>query len=134
MSLLNSDTGKETYHEMCQEFVELIVEAGIKAMSISGEVLINRLIRKDPDEDFSRPDFSKTNIGPYKILSVIKAIVNNKSALIGLATQDLKKQILSDDLLKRDGASYIDPFFMPNVPTDRLYELHEIVKNGESEV
>lgn len=131
MALLNSDTGKETYEEMCQEFVELLVDAGIKAMSISGEVLINRLIRKDPDDDFKRPDFSKKNIGPYKILSVIKALVSNESALIGLSTQDLKKQILSDELLKKTGTSYIDDFFMPEVSTERLSELHEIVKRYE---
>ena len=131
MALLNSDTGKETYEEMCQEFVELLVDAGIKAMSISGEVLINRLIRKDPDDDFKRPDFSKKKIGPYKILSVIKALVSNESALIGLSTQDLKKQILSDELLKKTGTSYIDDFFMPEVSTERLSELHEIVKKYE---
>ena len=51
INLLNSNTGKTNYHEMCQEFVELLVDAGIGAMAISGEVIINRMIRKDPDDD-----------------------------------------------------------------------------------
>lgn len=130
MDLLNKSKvdSDMTYHEMAQTFTELLVDASIDAMAISGEVIINRLIRKDPDEDFVRPDFSNTDIGPYQILTVLKALENNPSPLIGISSQYLRKQLISDDILKKQGTSYIDVFFKKDTPTKRLKEIHDHVK------
>ena len=131
MDLLNTSKKgvTRTYHEMCQKFTELLLEAGIDAMAISGEVIINRLIRKDPDVDFERPDFEADILEPYQIYTVLKALTNNKSALIGLASQDIKKQLLSDDLVtKKTGTSYIDPFFKKRTSTKRLKKMKEMLK------
>ena len=117
-----------TYNQMAQKFTELLLQAGIGAMALSGEIIINRLIRQDPDETFSRPDFSKTDIGDYQIYTILKALEYNKSPLIGLSSQNIKRQLLSDDIVtKKSGTSYIDAFFKVDTPTDRLREIHEIV-------
>ena len=135
IDLLNKskkDDVRMTYNQMAQKFTELLLQAGIGAMALSGEVIINRLIRQDPDETFSRPDFSKTDIGDYQIYTILKALEYNKSPLIGLSSQNIKRQLLSDDIVtKKSGTSYIDAFFKVDTPTDRLREIHEIV-NKES--
>ncbi len=129
MSLLNTvdkENPNRSYSEMAQKFTELLLEAHIDAMAISGEIIINRLIRKDPDTDFERPDFSQDELEPYQIYTILRALSNNKSALIGLASQDIKKQILSDDLVtKKTGYSYIDPFFKKKTSTKRLTVIRE---------
>ena len=133
MDLLNTarkDQPELSYSEMTQKFTELLLEAKIDAMALSGELIINRLIRNDPDEDFERPDFTLDEIPPYQIYTVLKALFNNKSALIGLSSQDIKKQLLSDDLItKKTGTSYIDSFFKKDTSTKRLKDIHNIVKN-----
>ena len=132
MDLLNKSNSGEnsmTYHQMAQTFTELLLSAGIKAMAISGEVIINRLIRCDPDETFERPDFTNDILEPYQIYTVRNALEHNKSALIGLSAQDIKRQLLSDDLVtKKTGTSYIDAFFKKETPTDRMVDIHEILK------
>lgn len=131
IDLLNKskkDDVRMTYNQMAQKFTELLLQAGIGAMALSGEIIINRLIRQDPDETFSRPDFSKTDIGDYQIYTILKALEYNKSPLIGLSSQNIKRQLLSDDIVtKKFGTSYIDAFFKVDTPTDRLREIHEIV-------
>ena len=72
MSLINKkQKDKIGYSDVAQRFTELLVEAKISAMAIAGEIIINRMIRKDPDIDFERPDVSLEDIGPYQIMSVI---------------------------------------------------------------
>lgn len=133
MDILNSSSKYEvpmTYSEMAQKFTELLIDANIDAMAISGELIINRLIRRDPDEDFSRPDFTEKELEPYQIYTVLKALELNKSPLIGLASQNIKKQLLSDDLVtKKNGSSYIDPFFKKKVSTKRLKDIKHLLKN-----
>ena len=136
MDLLNTtkknQDGNLTYHEMAQIFTELLIESKIDAMAISGEVIINRLIRKNPDLDYERPDFSQKKLEPYQIYTVTKALTNNKSPLIGFSSQDIKKQMLSDDLItKKNGTSYLDPFFKKHTTTKRLKELRkDMEKHG----
>lgn len=134
MDLLNTSRKDKsmTYNDMAIRFTHLLLEANIKAMALSGELIINRLLRCDPDEDFSRPDFSgeRGDVPDYQIYTILKALENNKSVLIGLSSQDIKRQLLSDDLItKKTGASYLDPFFMKHTNTKRLKEIHKIIKN-----
>lgn len=136
MDLLNTSKNSNiinSYADMAQRFTELLLEASIDAMAVSGELIINRLIRKDPDTDFERPDFTLDDIGPYQIYTVLKALENNKSALIGLSSQDIKRQLLSDDLVtKKTGTSYLDVFFKKKTSTKRLKEIKTILKNFNS--
>lgn len=132
MDLLNRSRKDDeflTYDMMAQKFTELLVEANIDAMALSGELIINRLIRNDPDDNFERPDFSdRTGVPPYQILTVLAALENNKSALVGISSQYLKRQLLSDDLVtKKTGTSYLDPFFKKDNSTTRLREIQSIL-------
>jgi hypothetical protein len=135
MDLLNTakkDSPDMTYSEMVQIFTELLIESKIDAMALSGELIINRLIRNDPDEDFERPDFTEDEIPPYQIYTVLKALENNKSALVGLSSQNIKRQLLSDDLItKKTGTSFIDPFFKKKTSTKRLKNIHKHLKNKQ---
>lgn len=117
-----------SYHQMAQRFTELLIDGGIDAMALAGELIINRLIRKDPDEYFERPDFSLEDIGPYQIYTVLKALENNKSPLIGISSQYIKRQLISDDFVtKKTGTSYLDPFFRKETSTKRLKEIRKIL-------
>lgn len=129
MNLLNNSkstsNGTITYHEMAQKFTELLLDAGIKATALSGELIINRLIRNDPDVDYDRPDFSKEDIDKYKIVNVLNAIEYNKSPLLGLAGQNLKRQLLSDALVTtKDSPSYIDAYFKKKTSTENFIRKH----------
>jgi hypothetical protein len=133
MDLLNTSKKdsdeKVTYHWMAQTFTELLLESGIGAMALSGELIINRMLRNDPDEDFSRPDFTEDEVPDYQIYTILKALEFNASPLIGLASQNIKKQLMSDDLVtKKHGQSYIDSFFRKTTPTSRLIEMHKSVE------
>lgn len=129
MNLLNNSkstaNGSITYHEMAQKFTELLLDAGIKATALSGELIINRLVRRDPDLDYSRPDFSKEDIGKYKIVNILNAIEYNQSPLLGLAGQNLKRQILSDALVStKCSSSYIDAYFKKHTSTENFIKKH----------
>lgn len=132
MDLLNTANPENedmTYSEMAQKFTQLLLDASIDAMAVAGEIIINRLIRKNPDDDFERPDFTMNDIGEYQIYTVLKALENNKSLLIGLSSQDIKRQFLSDDLVtKKTGTSYIDAFFRKETSTQRLKDIRKLLK------
>lgn len=122
-----------TYSEMAQKFTDLLLEAGIAAMALSGELIINRLIRNKPDIDFSRPDFSKEEEPEYQIYTILKALENNKSLLIGISSQDIKRQLLSDDFITRKtGSTYLDSLFRKNTSTKRLKDIRKILDKRKS--
>lgn len=121
-----------TYSQMAQKFTELLLESGISAMALSGEIIINRLIRKDPDDDFGRPNFARDDIGDYQVYTVLKALEYNKSPLIGLSSQGIKRQLMSDDIIfKKHGTSYMDNFFKVELPSDRMSEIHNILNKDK---
>lgn len=119
MHLLNrnrKDGEPQTVSEVTQRFVELLVESGIKASSLAGECIINRLVRSDINT-YERPDFTRTKLEPYTIITVRKALEDNKSPGLGLSVQYIKRQLLSDEIVtERTGTSYIDPLLMSKVP------------------
>jgi hypothetical protein len=130
MALLNNAGSKDlniTLSEMCQRMLDILVEANIKANVISAELIINRLVRSVADP-YRRPDFSKDELEPYTIRTVSNALENNKSPLVGLSFQNIKRQLLSDELYnERNGASYIDPFYKESVSTSNYKKYHDII-------
>ena len=123
MSLINRQNKDDIdidIDTMCNEFLRLIIDAKIDAGSIATELIINRLIRS-AENIFERPDFSKDDIGPYEILTVSKALEKNPSPMIGLAFQNLKRQLLSNELFdERNETSYMDAYFKTEIPTENL--------------
>lgn len=122
---------KMTYSQMAQTFTELLVESGIDAMALAGELIINRLIRKLPDDDYERPDFSTDEVPPYQIYTVLKALKRNKSAYIGLASEDIKAQFLNDDFFTtKVGRSFIDVYYSKKTSTERLKEIAKRIQEA----
>jgi len=112
--------GDWTINDIVQKFLDLLVTSGIRGSGLSGEVIINRLIRSI-DRPYERPDFTRKKLEPYKVVTVSYALENNASPTIGLATQYLKRQLLSDALVTtRTSTSYIDAYMKPTV--SNLYD------------
>jgi hypothetical protein len=130
MDLLNKNKKDDidmTIDSMCQKFMELMIDSKISANIVAAEIIINRLIRS-VENPYDRPDFTQDEMPLYTIFTVRKALEKNRSPLIGLSFQDIKRQFLSDDLYdERDGTSYIDAFFRTEIPTDNLKTYAEMV-------
>ena len=122
----NTDDIEETIDTMSQKFLDLLIESNIAANVIAAELVINRLIRSI-DRMYERPDFRKNKLEPYSIYTVTRALEKNKSPLVGISFQNIKRQFLSDELYEdRTGTSFIDPFYWVDIPTDNLKEYSRI--------
>ena len=123
MSLINRQNKDNVEYDIdtiCNEFLRLIIEAKIGAGVIATELIINRLIRSSMNI-FERPDFSKDRVEPYQILTVSKALEKNPSPTIGLSFQNLKRQLLSNEMFEeRNEPSYMDAYFKTEIPTENL--------------
>ena len=131
MNLLNKenkDEIDETIDSISQKFLDLLIESKIDANVIATELIINRLIVSVKDK-YRRPDFSDEDLEDYEIVIVNKALTNNKSPLIGISFQNIKRQFLSDELFEeRDGTAYIDEFYRKEVSTANLKKYSKIVR------
>ena len=116
----NKDGIDDTIDDICNKFLGLVIEAKIGANAVATELIINRLIRS-AENIFERPDFSKDVVEPYQILTVSKALEKNPSPMIGLSFQNLKRQLLSNEMYEdRNEASYMDAYFKTEIPTENL--------------
>lgn len=130
MDLINKkkDNDNETIDSMLQQFLDLMVTAKISASIVAGEVIINRLI-KDVNDPYVRPDFSQEIMPKYQIKTVKNALTKNKSPLIGLSSEGLKKQLLDDELYTtRYEESYVDPLFKETISMKRLKGYSKLVR------
>lgn len=120
MNLINRDKGstvERSINAIAQRFIELLVESKIGASAVAAEIIINRLIRKE-DCIYDRPDFSSPRMPKYKIVTMAKALEWNRSPLVGLSYQYIKRQLLNDNLLTdKYEPSYLDPFFKETIDT-----------------
>lgn len=116
----NKDSVDYDIDTICNKFIELIIEAHIDAGVIATELIINRLIRSAANI-YERPDFSADKLEPYQILTVSKALEKNPSPIIGISFQNLKRQLLSNEMFEeRTEASYMDAYFKTEIPTENL--------------
>ena len=130
MDLINKkkDNDNETIDSMLQQFLDLMVTAKISASIVAGEVIINRLI-KDVNDPYVRPDFSQEIMPKYQIKTVKNALTKNKSPLIGLSSENLKKQLLDDELYEtRYETSYVDPLFKETISMKKLKGYSKLVR------
>ena len=130
MNLINKkkDNENETIDTMLQQFLDLMVTAKISASIVAGEVIINRLV-KDINDPYVRPDFSQEILPKYQIKTVKNALTKNKSPLIGLSSENLKKQLLDDELYStRYEESYVDPLFKETISMKRLKGYSKLVR------
>lgn len=139
MDLLGKDAAKyEDYSTLAQDFFETLIKAGINCRIVQAEVILNRLIR-DADDVFKRPNFSEFTNPKYKILNLNQALLNTKAPTVGISYQELKRQLLSDDIYEiKNESSYLDPLYASKIDTSHLKELARKVKekrakeNGQS--
>ena len=111
---------EETINSMVQKIIDLFVESGIDASAVQGELVINRLIR-DNVNTYERPDFTHYRYPEYHIVTVARALEHNKSPLLGMSFQEIKRQLLSDETFyKKDAPCYLDPLYKTTVSTKSL--------------
>ena len=131
MDLLNKekkDDIDETIDSMSNKFLDLLIESGIDANVIAAELITNRLIRSVKNK-YERPDFNEEKLEPYEIYTIRRALEKNKSPLIGISFQNIKRQFYSDELYEeRNGTSFIDPFYWRDIPTDNLKKYSKLAK------
>lgn len=134
MNLLNKekkDSINETIDSISEKFLDLLIQSKIDANAVAAELIINRLLR-DVDDIYARPDFSKEEMPQYKIYTVSRALERNKSPLIGISFQNIKRQFLSDELYEdRDGTSYIDEFYRTEISTSNLKNYAKLIKTND---
>lgn len=123
MSLLDSDK-KEGMDEVnidtvSQMVLDIFVESGLSASMVSGEILLNRMIRR-ADNVMKRPDFSKEEMPDYYIYTITKVLENNESITVGLGFENLKRQLLNSNLDERTEPSFMDAFFKETLSTDPI--------------
>lgn len=116
MNILNKGRDKMyTIPEILDYFCNLLIRAGIDAHCIQAELILSTLIR-DPDNIMERPDFSGNKMPKYTILTVNQAIKNCNSPILGLAFQDIRKQLLADaTFYEKHAGSYLDDIFRTKV-------------------
>lgn len=138
MNLVDKNAAKyESYHQLAQDFFELLINAGIKCRHIQAEIILNRLIR-DADNIYHRPKFSEFQEPHYKIINLNQSLTRHPAPTIGTSYQELKRQITSGDIFTKTGAAYTDALYAEKIPTKRLRELIERAKarkaklNGDS--
>ena len=129
MDLLGKNANKyEDFSTLIMDFFSTLMNAGINCRLVQAEIIINRLIR-DANDLYHRPDFTQFKMPEYKILNINQALLKTKAPTIGFSYQELKRQILSDDLYDiKDGSSYLDPMYVKKIDTYRLKELAKKVK------
>lgn len=117
MNLLNKESDKNyTIPEIVDYFCDLLIRAGINAHSLQAELILSTLIR-DPENIMERPDFSGNKMPDYTILTVNQAINNCASPIVGLAFQNIRKQLLADSTFyEKHAASYMDDFYRTSIP------------------
>lgn len=129
MDLLGKNAAKyDDYSQLAQDFFETLMHAGINCRIVQSEVILNRLIR-DANDLYKRPDFSKFENPQYKILNLNQALLNTKAPTVAFSYQELKRQLLSDDIYEtKDGSSYLDMMYANKISTDHLKKLAQKVK------
>lgn len=132
MNLLNKDRKDSidsSIDEICQKFIDLMIESKIDANAAAAEMIVNRLIR-DTNNIYERPDFTEDEIPSYEIFTVSRALEKFKAPLVGISFQNIKRQLLSDDVYTtKDGTSYMDAFYKTQIPTKNLKLYSKIMSN-----
>lgn len=138
MNLINkkSQIDDETVASIAQKLLDLLISANIGATATSSEMIINRMIRSKKDI-YKRPDLDETiedddgneiAADSPVIITARQALEKNMSPYVGLSFQNIKRQMISDELYtKRNEGSYLDTLFDERVPMDNLKEYDRLI-------
>lgn len=112
--LLNNQAheGCDSYEELVNKFLDLMIDARLGAMSVHAEVILVNMIRKASNV-LQRPDFSKLIMRQdYQVLTVNTALKKNPSITTSLSTPFLKAQLIDvTETFLKSACSVLDPYF-----------------------
>lgn len=107
--------GCNNIDELAQYFLKSLLGSGIKYNAVHGEMALRQLLRKKSNI-LEFPDFGANgNHDDYQILTLDSALIKNPSAIISMASGDLRRQLISPLLYEKNGVSHLDPLFMPSL-------------------
>ena len=119
----SNEVRSKTIHELLQEIIDTNIEGDMGVNAIHYEVMLSNQIR-DPEDVLIRPDWSTPN-PPYRILTLDEALTKNPSVTISLSYQKITKQLYTPLTYLKEGASYMDLFFMEK-PQRVIRDLDEV--------
>lgn len=110
--LLNKNTTIKgmDLNQLLQALIDTVIEGGIDIASTHLEVILSNQVR-DANDILSRPNWYYKN-PPYEILSLNRALTCNPSITIAMSYQKVSKLLYNPLTFKRNGASFMDLFFM----------------------
>ena len=111
--------GCDSYEELVNKMIDLIIESRLDAMSIHSEMIIRQLVRKTSNI-LKRPDFSDLVMRKdYQLLTVISALKYNPSITTSMSTSYLKSQLVNiTETFAKSAASVFDPLFEQHLTTE----------------
>lgn len=118
-----------TIESISQKLLDNFVQADFGVPIIAAELILNRLIRKENDV-MRRPNFAKPKMPKYKVYTLSKCLEHNASPLLGLVYENLKRQVMNDDLERRTSTSYIDVIFKEQIDMKPLKKYKDLNIEG----
>ena len=108
--------GCNTYQEVTNKMLDLIIASKLDAMNIHAEMIIRELIRRKSNI-LKRPDFSKIIMSKdYELMTINSALRRNPSITTSLSTPYLKHQLVNlTETFVKEAQSVFDPFFKPTL-------------------
>lgn len=119
MNILNKNPVTSTLDkdQILQKFLETVIEGGLYITSVHCETLLSNQIRS-VENITDKPDWQYPN-EKYQVLTLNSALTNNASIIVVLMYQRLSRVLYNPLSFKKNGASFLDLFFMEN-PTEYL--------------
>ena len=108
--------GCNTYQEVANKMLDLIIASKLDAMNIHAEMIIRELVRRKSNV-LKRPDFSKIIMSKdYELMTINSALRKNPSITTSLSTPYLKHQLVNlTETFVKEAQSVFDPFFKPTL-------------------
>lgn len=123
----NTHNGATTIDELAQMLLDLFIESKINMDAVHIETIVKPLVR-DTRDILKAPNFNifqynepipegtptkdkKKFRKDYQILGVSTALEKNPSVLVSLSFEDLGRQFVDPLTYRKQGSSFLDPFF-----------------------
>ena len=107
-----SVTKTKTKDELLQDFLDTVVEGGLYINSVHCETILSNQLR-DTEDVLHQPHWEYPN-AEYQVLTLNNALTDNPSVIISLMYQRLSQTLYNPLTFKKNGASFLDLFFMEN--------------------
>lgn len=109
---LNSLTTKLNKDSILQKYMESMINGGIDIRAVHAEILIMNQLR-DYDDITKKVDWTVPH-AKYNLVTLNTALTKHPSPLVTLEYNKLKMNLCTPLTYKKNGASFVDMFFMKN--------------------